>query len=278
MVRMAGKPVADLFREKIQQQVAVRTQVEGAIVLAIVVVGNDPASHVYKDRLVKLAASLGVTTKVLLLPEETTQSQLLTTIQALNEDKGIQGILPMMPLPKGLDGAAVGAAIAVEKDVDCLNPANAGAVSLGQSPWAPCTPRAAMAILHHYGIELAGKHAVVIGRSNVVGKPMAMLLLAANATVTICHSRTPDLAAMTRQADIVVAAAGVPRLLKADMLKSGAVVVDVGIHEENGTLIGDVDAGDVGEIASALTPVPGGVGTVSSMMVMDRLVMGCKGR
>lgn len=275
MVRLAGKPVADLFREKIQKQVAARTQVEGAIVLAIVVVGNDPASHVYKDRLVKLAASLGVTTKVLLLPEATTQSQLLTTIQALNEDKGIQGILPMMPLPKGLDGAAVGAAIAVEKDVDCLNPANAGAVSLGQSPWAPCTPRAAMAILNHYGIELAGKHAVVIGRSNVVGKPMAMLLLAANATVTICHSRTPDLAAMTSQADIVVAAAGVPRLLKAGMVKPGAVVVDVGIHEENGTLIGDVDAGGVAEIASALTPVPGGVGTVSSMMVMERLVMGC---
>lgn len=276
MVRLAGKPVADLFREKIQKQVAARTQVEGAIVLAIVVVGNDPASHVYKDRLVKLAASLGVTTKVLLLPEATTQSQLLTTIQALNEDKSIQGILPMMPLPKGLDGAAVGAAIAVEKDVDCLNPANAGAVSLGQSPWAPCTPRAAMAILNHYGIELAGKHAVVIGRSNVVGKPMAMLLLAANATVTICHSRTPDLAAMTSQADIVVAAAGVPRLLKARMVKPGAVVVDVGIHEENGTLIGDVDAGGVAEIALALTPVPGGVGTVSSMMVMERLVMGCK--
>lgn len=277
MLRLAGKPVADVCREAIKTQAEEITRTEGPIVLAIILVGDDPASHVYKDRLTKLAASIGVVTKVMLLPAETTQQQLLTTIYALNADDNLQGILPMMPLPKGLDGAAIGAAIAVEKDVDCLNPANAGAVSLGQSPWAPCTPRAAMAILNHYGVELAGKHAVVVGRSNVVGKPMAMLLLAANATVTICHSRTPDLGAMTRTADVLVAAAGVPRLIKQDMVKPGAVVVDVGIHEENGTLIGDVDSG-VADVASALTPVPGGVGTVSSMMVMQRLVMGCKGR
>ena len=277
MIRLAGKPVADLLREAIRAQAEESAKTAGPIVLAIIVVGGDPASHVYKDRLVKLAASIGVVTKVMLLPAETTQQQLLTTIQALNADHNIQGILPMMPLPKGLDSAAVGAAIAVEKDVDCLNPANAGAVSLGQSPWAPCTPRSAMAILQHYGIELAGKHAVVVGRSNVVGKPLAMLLLAANATVTICHSRTPDLGAMTKTADILVAAAGVPRLITPDMVKPGAVVVDVGIHQEGDMLIGDVH-GDVAEVASALTPVPGGVGTVSSMMVMQRLVMGCKGR
>ncbi len=275
MIRMAGKPVADLLRESIRQQAETQAQHCGPIVLAIIVVGDDPASHVYKDRLVKLAGSIGVVTKVKLLPAETTQQQLMATILALNVDDGIHGILPMMPLPKGLDGAAIGAAIAVEKDVDCLNPANVGNVSLGQSPWAPCTPRSAMAILRHYGIDLAGKHAVVVGRSNVVGKPLAMQLLSADATVTICHSRTPDLGAMTRTADIVVAAAGVPRLITADMVKPGAVVVDVGIHQEGDQLVGDVDSG-VAEVASALTPVPGGVGTVSSMMVMQRLVMGCR--
>lgn len=179
-------------------------------------------------------------------------------------------ILPMMPMPKHIDGDAVGAAITMSKDVDCLNPKSVGEVFLGRSRWAPCTPRACMATLSHYGIELKGKNVVVVGRSNVVGKPVALLLLQEHATVTVCHSRTRDIADVLRGADVIVAAVGVPAFIKPEMVKEGVVIVDVGINAVEGGLVGDVDPA-VSAKASAFTPVPGGIGIVSNMMVMDML-------
>jgi methylenetetrahydrofolate dehydrogenase (NADP+) / methenyltetrahydrofolate cyclohydrolase len=176
--------------------------------------------------------------------------------------------MPMMPMPKHINGDNVGAAVSPNKDVDCLNPQNIGDVFMGRSRFAPCTPRACMATLEHYGIELEGKHVVVIGRSNVVGKPVSVLLLQKNATVTICHSRTRNLPELLKQADVIVAAVGKPCFVKPEMVKEGVVIVDVGINAVDGKLVGDVDPA-VAEKASAFTPVPGGIGVVSNMMVME---------
>lgn len=269
-VLMKGKPVADVYRAAISEKIAAAKARGINATLAIVVVGNDPASHVYKGRLVKLVESLGGAAKLVELPEETTQEEAIAVVKKLNRNRYVNGILPMMPMPKHINGDAVGAAIAANKDVDCLNPTNAGELFLGRSKWAPCTPRSCMAILAHYNIELAGKHAVVIGRSNVVGKPVADLLLAQNATVTICHSRTKNIADILQTADIVVAAVGKACFVKPEMVKEGVVIVDVGINAVDGKLVGDVDPA-VAEKASAFTPVPGGVGVVSNMMVMECL-------
>lgn len=269
-VLMKGKPVADVYRAAISEKIAAAKARGVNVTLAIVVVGNDPASHVYKGRLVKLVESLGGAAKLVELPEETTQEEVVAVVKKLNRNRYVHGILPMMPMPKHINGDAVGAAIAANKDVDCLNPTNAGELFLGRSKWAPCTPRSCMAILAHYNIELAGKHAVVIGRSNVVGKPVADLLLAQNATVTICHSRTKNITEILQTADIVVAAVGKACFVKPEMVKEGVVIVDVGINAVDGKLVGDVDPA-VAEKASAFTPVPGGVGVVSNMMVMECL-------
>ena len=268
---MKGKPVADVYRAAISEKIAAAKARGINATLAIVVVGNDPASHVYKGRLVKLVESLGGAAKLVELPEEATQEEVIGVIKKLNRNRYVHGILPMMPMPKHINGDAVGAIITPSKDVDCLNPTNAGELFLGRSKWAPCTPRSCMAILAHYGIELNGKHAVVIGRSNVVGKPVADLLLAQNATVTICHSRTKNIAEILKTADVVVAAVGRPCFVKPDMVKEGVVIVDVGINSVDGKLVGDVDPA-VAEKASAFTPVPGGVGVVSNMMVMECMV------
>ena len=252
---MRGKPVADAYRETIMQRVANALGKGRKVTLAIIVVGDDPASHVYKDRLMKLAESMGIYVKELLYPADTKQEDLLRDIARMNHNRYVTGVLPMMPMPKPLDSDTIGAAVTASKDVDCLNVKNVGDMYLGYGKMSPCTPRACMATLEHYGIELEGKHAVVIGRSNVVGKPVANLLLNKNATVTICHSKTKNIAEITRQADII---------------KEGAVVVDVGINAVDGKLVGDVDPDVVGK-ASAYTPVPGGIGVVSNMMVMDLL-------
>ena len=217
-----------------------------------------------------MTESLGAGVKTVELPATASQQEVETVIKELNADEAVTGILPMMPLPKHLNSDAVGALLAPAKDVDCLNPLNAGELYLGRSRWAPCTPRACMATLSYYGIELKGKHVVVLGRSNVVGKPVALLLLQEHATVTICHSRTQDLPSVLRQADIIVAAVGIPSFVKPEMVKEGVVIVDVGINAVDGKLFGDVDAA-VAEKASAFTPVPGGIGVVSNMMVMDML-------
>jgi methylenetetrahydrofolate dehydrogenase (NADP+)/methenyltetrahydrofolate cyclohydrolase len=269
-VLMRGKPVADVYRKAIEAKVAAAAEKGFKVILAIVVVGDDPASHVYKNRLVKLIESLGGSAQVKELPASSTQEEVIAAIKKLNRNRYVSGILPMMPMPKHIDGDAVGAVVSANKDVDCLNPANAGDVFMGRSRWAACTPRACMAALEHYGVELEGKHVVVIGRSNVVGKPVAMLLLQKNATVTICHSRTKNLPELLRQADVIVAAVGKPCFVKPEMVKEGAVIVDVGINAVGDKLVGDVDPA-VAAKASAFTPVPGGVGVISNMMVMECL-------
>ncbi|MDO4178064.1 MAG: tetrahydrofolate dehydrogenase/cyclohydrolase catalytic domain-containing protein [Phascolarctobacterium sp.] len=270
-VLMKGKIVADVYRTALETKIAEAKAQGIEVTLAIVIVGDDPASHVYKGRLVKLVESLGGKAKEILLPATTTQEEVIACIESLNGDEEITGILPMMPMPKHINDDEIGAALKAEKDVDCLNVVNAGEVFLGRSRYAACTPRSCMAILNYYGIELAGKHAVVIGRSNVVGKPVSMLLLQQNCTVTICHSRTKNLPEILRQADIIVAAVGKAGFVTPDMVKEGAVIVDVGINMVDGKLCGDVDPA-CEEKASAFTPVPGGVGVVSNMMVMDALV------
>ena len=269
-ILMRGKPASDIYREAITEKIAAAKQRGLLVTLAIVVVGDDPASHVYKGRLVKLIESLGGAAKVIELPGSSSEEDVIGVVKKLNRNRYVTGILPMMPMPKHINGDAVGAAVSPNKDVDCLNPQNSGDVFMGRSKWAACTPRACMAILEHYGIELDGKNVVVIGRSNVVGKPVAMLLLAKNATVTVCHSHTQNLPELLKQADIIVAAVGKACFVKPEMVKEGVVIVDVGINAVGDKLIGDVDSA-VAAKASAFTPVPGGVGVVSNMMVMECL-------
>ena len=267
---LRGKPVADVYREAIAKKIAVAKQHDLLVALAILVVGDDPASHVYKDRLVKLIESLGGAAKVITCPADTPEEEVISIIKKLNRNRYVTGIMPMMPMPKHINSDNVGAAVSPNKDVDCLNPQNIGDVFMGRSRFAACTPRACMATLAHYGIELEGKNVVVIGRSNVVGKPVSVLLLQQNATVTICHSRTRNLSEILKQADIIVAAVGKACFVKPEMVKEGVVIVDVGINAVDGKLVGDVDPA-VAEKASAFTPVPGGIGVVSNMMVMECL-------
>ena len=267
---MRGKPVADVYREMITEKIAAAKQRGLLVTLAIVVVGDDPASHVYKNRLVKLIEGLGGAAKVIELPGTASEEEVIGVVKKLNRNRYVTGILPMMPMPKHINGDAVGAAVSPNKDVDCLNPQNSGDVFMGRSKWAACTPRACMATLEHYGIELEGKNVVVIGRSNVVGKPVAVLLLQKNATVTVCHSRTQNLPELLKGADVIVAAVGKACFVKPEMVKEGVVIVDVGINAVDGKLVGDVDPA-VAEKASAFTPVPGGIGVVSNMMVMECL-------
>ena len=267
---MRGKPVADVYRETITEKIVAAKQRGLLVTLAIVVVGDDPASHVYKGRLVKLIEGLGGAAKVIELPGDASEEDVIGVVKKLNRNRYVTGILPMMPMPKHINCDAVGAAVSPNKDVDCLNPQNSGDVFMGRSKWAACTPRACMAILEHYGIELDGKNVVVIGRSNVVGKPVAMLLLQKNATVTVCHSHTKDLPELLKSADVIVAAVGKACFVKPEMVKEGVVIVDVGINAVGDKLMGDVDPA-VADKASAFTPVPGGVGVVSNMMVMECL-------
>lgn len=267
---MKGKPVADVYRENIAASIAAAKESGNKPTLVILLVGDDPASCVYTERLAKLTESLGATAKVVRMPAETTEEEVITLIRKMNRNRYITGILPMMPMPKHINSDAVGAAVTKHKDVDCLNPTNAGELYLGRRSWAPCTARACMAALEHYKIDLKGKHAVVIGRSNVIGKPVALLLLQKHATVTICHSKTENLADITRKADIIIAAVGKAGFVTADMVKEGAVLVDVGINEVDGKLVGDI-APEATAKASAFTPVPGGIGVISNMMVMECL-------
>lgn len=267
---MKGKPVADVYRENIAASIAAAKESGNKPTLVILLVGDDPASCVYTERLAKLTESLGATAKVVRMSAETTEEEVITLIRKMNRNRYITGILPMMPMPKHINSDAVGAAVTKHKDVDCLNPTNAGELYLGRRSWAPCTARACMAALEHYKIDLKGKHAVVIGRSNVIGKPVALLLLQKHATVTICHSKTENLADITKKADIIIAAVGKAGFVTADMVKEGAVLVDVGINEVDGKLVGDI-APEATAKASAFTPVPGGIGVISNMMVMECL-------
>ena len=241
--------------------------------LAVILVGDDPASQVYVRNKVKACAEVGIHSVLQTHPASLTEQALLQHIDALNADPAIHGILVQLPLPPHIDAQRVIEAIAPDKDVDGFHVANAGALMVGQPGFRPCTPYGCMKMLEHIGCALRGKHAVVIGRSNIVGKPMAMLLLQAHATVTICHSATADLAHHTRQADVLVAAVGRPALVTADMVKPGAVVIDVGINRDaTGKLCGDVDFEGVRQVASWITPVPGGVGPMTITMLLTNTV------
>lgn len=241
--------------------------------LAVILVGDDPASRVYVTGKEKDCAQCGFLSFEHKLEASTTQEELMALVERLNHDDAVDGILCQLPLPRHLDEEAVLNAIDPDKDVDCFHPVNVGRLSIGAPVFLPCTPAGVMEMLKEYGISPAGKRCVVLGRSNIVGKPMAMLLTQADGTVTICHSRTPDLAAITRQADILVSAVGRVGLVTADMVKDGAVVIDVAMNRNDaGKLCGDVDFAAVAEKASYITPVPGGVGPMTRAMLMANIL------
>lgn len=245
--------------------------------LAVIIVGDDPASRVYVNNKKKACEKVGFLSKEFALPATTTQEELIALVNELNEDKEINGILCQLPLPKGLDEKAVIEAISPLKDVDAFHASNVGKIMIGDYDFLPCTPAGVMEMLHSYNIPVEGKECVVIGRSNIVGKPMAMLLLHENGTVTITHSRTKNLKEVTKRADILVAAIGKPKFVTADMVKEGAVVIDVGMdRDENGKLCGDVDFENVKEKCSAITPVPGGVGPMTIAVLMKNTLKACK--
>lgn len=240
--------------------------------LAVILVGDDPASQIYVKNKELGCQQVGIHSVTIRLPETASQAELEAQIDRLNADASIHGILVQLPLPQGLDEAAVLARILPEKDVDGFHLLNAGKLFTGQQGVVACTPKGAMEMLHRTGIDLSGKEAVVVGRSNIVGKPMAMLLLQENATVTICHSRTANLAEHTRRADVLVAAVGKPRFITADMVKPGAIVIDVGINRVDGKVVGDVDFDAVREVAAWITPVPGGVGRMTITMLLANTI------
>lgn len=245
--------------------------------LAVVIVGDDPASRVYVNNKKKACELVGFKSEEYALPAQTTQQELLDLVETLNDKKDINGILVQLPLPEHLDEKQIIEAINPIKDVDAFNAVNVGKIMIGDYDFLPCTPAGVMEMLSYYNIPVSGKNCVVIGRSNIVGKPMAMLLLHQNGTVTICHSKTRNLKEICAGADILVAAVGIPKFVKADMVKEGAVVIDVGMdRDENGKLCGDVDFDDVKEKTSYITPVPGGVGPMTIATLMKNTLKACK--
>ena len=245
--------------------------------LAVVIVGNDPASRVYVNSKKKACEEIGIHSEEYALPEETTEAELLELVEKLNKKDDINGILVQLPLPSHIDEEKIINAIVPQKDVDAFHPVNVGKIMIGNYDFLPCTPAGVMELIKESGIDVAGKECVVIGRSNIVGKPQAMMLLHKNGTVTICHSKTKDLPTKVKKADIVVAAVGVPKMVKGDWIKDGAVVIDVGMNRlENGKLAGDVDFDECEKHASAITPVPGGVGPMTIAMLMKNTVKAAK--
>ncbi|THF75900.1 bifunctional methylenetetrahydrofolate dehydrogenase/methenyltetrahydrofolate cyclohydrolase FolD [Cohnella fermenti] len=272
-----GKKISDTIREEIKSEVASLLDKGVRPGLAVVLVGEDPASQVYVRNKAKACEDLGFYSEVHRLSAETTQEELLGLIGRLNEQESIHGILVQLPLPKHIEEKPVIDAISVAKDVDGFHPINVGNLMIGDDSLLPCTPAGCIELLKRTGNSAAGKHAVVIGRSNIVGKPISLLLLREHATVTICHSRTPNLAEVARSADILVAAVGVPKLVKRDWVKPGAVVLDVGINRlPDGKLCGDVDYEDVLETAGWITPVPRGVGPMTITMLMANTLKAAK--
>lgn len=272
-----GKAVAQNVKDDVAAQT--RQLKEQGITpgLAVVIVGDDSASRVYVNNKKKACAQVGFYSEEYALPAQTTQQELLELVDTLNRKKDINGILVQLPLPKHLDEKAVIEAIDPQKDVDAFHASNVGKIMIGDYHFLPCTPAGVMELLKSQQIDVCGKSCVVIGRSNIVGKPMAMLLLHQNGTVTICHSRTQNLKEICRGADILVAAVGIAKFVKADMVKKGAVVIDVGMdRDENGKLCGDVDFAQVEPVASYITPVPGGVGPMTIAMLMKNTLMAAK--
>jgi len=269
-----GKALAEKIRTEVRAEIEQSKLNPG---LAVVIVGENPASRIYVDNKKKDCAACGIRSEEFALPEDAGEEALLNLIEELNQRADIHGILVQLPLPKGYAEQKVIQAISPDKDVDAFHLLNVGRIMEGNYAFLPCTPAGVMALLDHYGIDPAGKHCVVVGRSNIVGKPQAMLLLHKNATVTICHSRTPDLGAMTRQADILVAAVGKVDLITADMVKPGAVVIDVAMNRgADGKLCGDVDFPNVEPLASYITPVPGGVGPMTRAILLCNTLTAAK--
>ncbi len=275
---ISGKIVSQNVRDGVKREAEALKSESGIVPgLAVVIVGSDPASRVYVNNKKKACAEVGFKSEEYALPEKTTQEELLALVKKLNTASEINGILVQLPLPGHLDEKAVIEAISPEKDVDAFHASNVGKIMIGDYHFLPCTPAGVMELIHSENIEICGKNCVVIGRSNIVGKPMAMLLLHENGTVTITHSKTKNLSEITGNADILVAAVGKPKFVTGDMVKEGAVVIDVGMNrDENGRLCGDVDFADVEPKASYITPVPGGVGPMTIAMLMKNTLMAAK--
>lgn len=267
-----GKAIAEEVRDEVRQEVA-RLKERGILPgLAVILVGDDPASKTYVRNKERACKDAGIYSEVYRLPGDTPEHEVLRLIGELNGRPDISGILLQHPVPGHIDERRCFDAISPEKDVDGFHPVNQGRLLIGEKCFVPCTPRGIIHLLDKTGVDLTGKRAVVVGRSNIVGKPVALLLLSRNATVTICHSRTRDLAAETRAADVLVVAIGRARAIRGDMIKPGAVVIDVGVNPEEGKLVGDVDFESAAQVASAITPVPGGVGPMTIAMLLKNTV------
>lgn len=265
MILLNGKIVSDYIKEKLKEKIYYMNE----ITLAVIQVGDNPASSVYVNNKRKMCEYVGIEFKHYKLDENITQCDLLKLIQNLNNNNNITGILVQLPLPKHLNEEDICSSIVPEKDVDGFHEINMGRLTLGKYSLVPCTPKGVIKLLKYYDVEIAGKECVVVGRSNIVGKPMALLMLQEDATVTVCHSKTQNLKEVCKRADILICAIGKPKFFNKDYIKEGAVVVDVGIHrQENGELCGDVDFDDVKDIVSAITPVPKGVGAMTILMLI----------
>ncbi|MFA4044685.1 MAG: hypothetical protein HZRFUVUK_001482 [Candidatus Fervidibacterota bacterium] len=272
-----GKAIASQIQQEIKQELDELKEKYGITPgLAVVLVGENPASEVYVRNKGRKCEELGIRSIVKRLPESASEKEVIDTVTQLNEDESVHGIIVQLPLPSHIDPEVVISHIDPNKDVDGFHPVNVGWMFIGRNRFVPCTPAGIIEILDRSGIEIEGKRAVVVGRSNIVGKPLSILLLQRNATVTVCHSRTANLPEVTRQADILVAAVGKAHLIKADMVKEGAVVIDVGINRVDDKIVGDVDFESVKEVASAITPVPGGVGPLTVIMLMRNTVQAAK--
>ncbi|MCQ4085884.1 bifunctional methylenetetrahydrofolate dehydrogenase/methenyltetrahydrofolate cyclohydrolase FolD [Saccharibacillus sp. JS10] len=274
---ISGKQVSDEIRQNLKTEVEALAAKDCVPGLAVVLIGEDPASQVYVRNKAKACEELGFYSEVHRLEADTSQEDLLKLVHTLNEQKNINGILVQLPLPGHIEEKAIINAIAPEKDVDGFHPVNVGNLVIGDDSLLPCTPAGVIELIKHTGIEIAGKHAVVIGRSNIVGKPVSLLLQRENATVTMCHSRTANMTDLTRQADILVVAVGRANFVDASFIKPGAVVIDVGINRlETGKLAGDVDFESASAVSGPITPVPGGVGPMTITMLMKNTLVAAK--
>lgn len=270
---LSGKAVSQRIKDELKEEAAVLKEKGVVPGLAVVIVGDDPASRVYVNNKKKACAEIGIYSEEYALPAQTSQAELLALIDTLNKKEDISGILVQLPVPPQIDEETIINAIDPKKDVDAFHPVNVGKIMVGNYDFVPCTPAGVMELIKESGIGIAGKECVIVGRSNIVGKPQAMLLLHQNGTVTICHSKTKDLAEKTRRADILVAAVGRPNFITGDMVKPGAVVIDVGINRmPDKKLVGDVDFDACEKVAGAITPVPGGVGPMTIAMLMRNTI------
>ena len=278
MKTIDGKAISTQMKEELKKEVEKLKELGIVPGLAVVIVGNDPASKTYVNSKDKAAKNMGIYSVKHELSEFVKEEDLILLIEQLNEDSKIHGILVQLPLPKHIDSKKVLNKISIEKDVDGFHPENIGKMIIGDEAFLPCTPNGVIKMLEYMNVEIAGKHAVIIGRSNIVGKPMAILLLERDATVTICHSKTKNLSQITNLADIIIAAVGIPNFVKPEMIKKDAIVIDVGINRVNGKLVGDVDFDLVKEKTSLITPVPGGVGPMTIAMLMYNTIVSAKRR